>query len=91
MYASSWFLTIFTTTLPLAVSSHIMDLFLMDGIEVIFRFALAMLSLARTQLLVFDLEGMLKVEQQFSVSVNIFMLMTDIDFFVLVSSERASS
>ncbi len=61
MYASSWFLTIFTTTLPLAVASRIMDMFLMDGIEVVFRVALALLQLAKTELLFLDMEGMLKV------------------------------
>jgi len=61
MYASSWFLTIFTTSLPLAVASRIMDVFLMDGIEVVFRIALAILSMAKHELLSLDMEGMLKV------------------------------
>ena len=61
MYASSWFLTIFTTSLSLAVASRIMDMFLMDGIEVVFRVALAILSLTKTELLSLDMEGMLKV------------------------------
>ncbi|ODN02708.1 Ecotropic viral integration site 5 protein [Orchesella cincta] len=60
MYASSWFLTIFTTSLPLAVASRIMDVFLMDGIEVVFRIALAILSMAKHELLSLDMEGMLK-------------------------------
>lgn len=30
MYASSWFLTLFTTTLPLDLANRIMDLFLVD-------------------------------------------------------------
>ena len=41
-----------------------MDLFLMDGIEVIFRLALAMLCLARNELLSLDMEGMLKFLQK---------------------------
>lgn len=61
MYASSWFLTIFTTTLPLGIASRIMDMFLMDGIEVVFRVALALLHLAKAELLYLDMEGMLKV------------------------------
>jgi hypothetical protein len=64
MYASSWFLTIFTTTLSLGVSSRVMDLFLMDGLEVVFRLALALLHLARPQLLQLDMEGMLKYLQK---------------------------
>jgi hypothetical protein len=61
MYASSWFLTIFTTSLPLAVASRIMDMFLMDGIEVVFRIALAILSISKNELLFLDMEGILKV------------------------------
>ncbi|CAL8111503.1 unnamed protein product [Orchesella dallaii] len=64
MYASSWFLTIFTTSLPLAVASRIMDVFLMDGIEVVFRIALAILSMAKHELLSLDMEGMLKYLQK---------------------------
>lgn len=30
MYASSWFLTLFTTTLPIDLANRIMDLFLVD-------------------------------------------------------------
>lgn len=33
MYASSWFLTLFTTTLPLELANRIMDLFLVDVSE----------------------------------------------------------
>lgn len=36
MYASSWFLTLFTTTLPLDLANRIMDLFLVDVIYLIF-------------------------------------------------------
>jgi len=68
MYASSWFLTIFTTSLPLAVASHVMDIFLMDGIEVVFRVALALLVIAKTQLLSMDMEGMLNVSTFFATS-----------------------
>ena len=40
LYASSWFLTLFTTSLPIHLSCRIMDCFLADGIEAIFRLAL---------------------------------------------------
>ncbi|XP_021944224.2 ecotropic viral integration site 5 ortholog isoform X1 [Folsomia candida] len=60
MYASSWFLTIFTTSLPLAISSRIMDQFLMDGIEVVFRIGLALLTIAKNELLFLDMEGVLR-------------------------------
>jgi hypothetical protein len=64
MYASSWFLTLFTTTLPLPLAARVMDIFLLDGTEGLFRIALALLSLAQPTLLSLDMEGVLKVTPQ---------------------------
>ncbi len=61
MYASSWFLTLFTTTLTLPVACRVMDTFLVDGMEIIFRLAVAILALGKEDLLSLDMEGMLKV------------------------------
>lgn len=60
-YASSWFLTLFSTTLPQPLACRVMDSFLVDGIEVIFRIALACLTLGKEDLFCMDMEGMLKV------------------------------
>merc|ERR1712212_997072 len=51
LYASSWFLTLFTTCLPLNISCRIMDCFLSEGIEIIFRIALTLLTLGKHELL----------------------------------------
>lgn len=64
MYASSWFLTLFTTTLPLDLANRIMDLFLVDGIDSIFRVSIAILQQARIDLLKLDMEGILKYFQR---------------------------
>lgn len=64
MYASSWFLTLFTTALPLPVACRIMDVFLSEGMEVIFKVALALLTLGKEDLLCLDMEGMLKFFQK---------------------------
>ncbi|PNF40913.1 hypothetical protein B7P43_G14970, partial [Cryptotermes secundus] len=64
MYASSWFLTLFTTALPLPVACRIMDVFLSEGMEVIFKVALALLTLGKEDLLCLDMEGMLKVSYE---------------------------
>uniref|UniRef100_A0A0N4ZT62 Rab-GAP TBC domain-containing protein n=1 Tax=Parastrongyloides trichosuri TaxID=131310 RepID=A0A0N4ZT62_PARTI len=64
MYASSWFLTLFTTSLPLDLANRIMDFFLVDGMEAIFRIAMAILQQARFDLLRLDMEGMLKYFQR---------------------------
>jgi len=61
LYASSWFLTLFTTSLPIHLSCRIMDCFLADGIEAIFRLALALLMLGKNELLVQDMEGVIRV------------------------------
>jgi len=64
LYASSWFLTLFTTSLPIQLSCRIMDCFLADGIEAIFRLALALLLLGKNQLLVQDMEGVIRYFQK---------------------------
>lgn len=61
MYASSWFLTLFTTALGLPLACRIFDVFLSEGMEIIFKVALAMLHLGKEDLLSLDMEGMLKV------------------------------
>lgn len=61
MYASRWFLTLYTTTLNLAISCRVMDIFLSEGMEFIFKMALAMLTLGKDSLLSLDMEAMLKV------------------------------
>lgn len=81
MYASSWFLTLFTTALALPTAcryqillpivyniflykhlfSRIIDVFLSEGIEIIFKVALALLQLGKDDLLCLDMEGMLRV------------------------------
>ncbi|XP_050312138.1 ecotropic viral integration site 5 ortholog isoform X3 [Anthonomus grandis grandis] len=64
MYASSWFLTLFTTALSLPLASRIMDVFLSEGMEIIFKVALAMLMLGKDDLMSLDMEGMLKYFQK---------------------------
>uniref|UniRef100_A0A1B0B752 Rab-GAP TBC domain-containing protein n=1 Tax=Glossina palpalis gambiensis TaxID=67801 RepID=A0A1B0B752_9MUSC len=65
MYASSWFLTLYTTSLSLNISCRIMDVFLSEGMEFIFKVALALLLLGKDTLLCLDMEAMLKVSIYF--------------------------
>lgn len=65
IYASSWFLTLFTTTLSLPLACRIMDVFLSEGIEIVFKVALAMLTLGKEDLLSLDMENILKVNTIF--------------------------
>lgn len=64
MYASSWFLTLYTTTLSLSLSKRVMDVFLSEGMEFIFKMALALLTLGKDTLLSQDMEAMLKYFQK---------------------------
>ena len=61
MYSSSWFLTLFTTSLPLPLVCRIFDIFLNEGFEIIFRVGLALLEFHKDYLMLLDMEGMLKV------------------------------
>ncbi|XP_078405957.1 rab GTPase-activating protein 1 isoform X2 [Cetorhinus maximus] len=60
MYASQWFLTLFTAKFPLYMVFHIIDLLLCEGISVIFNVALALLKTSKDDLLLTDFEGALK-------------------------------
>lgn len=64
MYASGWFLTLFTSCLPLPVALRVLDLFLCEGIEAIFRVSIAILMLSKEQLLKLDMEGLLRYFQK---------------------------
>ncbi|XP_031431291.1 ecotropic viral integration site 5 protein homolog isoform X6 [Clupea harengus] len=60
MYASSWFLTIFLTSYPLPVATRIFDIFMCEGLEIVFRVGLAILQMNQVELIQLDMEGMLQ-------------------------------
>ncbi|KAI6229680.1 hypothetical protein M3Y99_01143000 [Aphelenchoides fujianensis] len=60
MFASQWFLTLFTAKFPLQMVFFIIDLFLSEGINTIFHVALALLQDSKSDLLMLDFEGILK-------------------------------
>ncbi|XP_030582988.1 ecotropic viral integration site 5 protein homolog isoform X4 [Archocentrus centrarchus] len=60
MYASSWFLTIFLTSFPLHVATRIFDIFMCEGLEIVFRVGLAILQMNQAELIQLDMEGMLQ-------------------------------
>jgi len=64
LYASSWFLTLFATCVPLNIACRIMDCFLLEGIEVIFRIAISLLLRGKQELLYQDMEGVLMYFQK---------------------------
>ncbi|KAH0618417.1 hypothetical protein JD844_017595 [Phrynosoma platyrhinos] len=60
MYASSWFLTIFLTSFPLPTATRIFDIFMSEGLEIVFRVGLALLQMNQAELMQLDMEGMLQ-------------------------------
>eukprot|EP00118_Oscarella_pearsei_P007400 m.35998 g.35998 ORF g.35998 m.35998 type:complete len:986 (+) comp32201_c1_seq2:207-3164(+) len=60
MFASQWFLTLFTAKFPLSLVYRIVDIVLCDGIHTVFKIALALLKGSRKELLQQDFEGILK-------------------------------
>ncbi|XP_067829301.1 EVI5-like protein isoform X2 [Heptranchias perlo] len=58
MYASSWFLTIFLTTFSLPLATRIFDIFMYEGLEIVFRIGMAFLQFNQAELMQLDMEGM---------------------------------
>ncbi|XP_048457731.1 ecotropic viral integration site 5 protein homolog isoform X11 [Rhincodon typus] len=60
MYSSSWFLTIFLTTFPLPVATRLFDIFMSEGLEIVFRVGISILQANQAELMQLDMEGMLQ-------------------------------
>ncbi|KAM3181826.1 hypothetical protein ACTXT7_013600 [Hymenolepis weldensis] len=60
MYASQWFLTLFTAKFPLSFVFRIFDIFLAEGLLFIFKVMITFLKISRSSLLGLDFEGTLK-------------------------------
>ncbi|XP_066994264.2 rab GTPase-activating protein 1-like isoform X3 [Anabrus simplex] len=60
MFASQWFLTLFTARFPLYFVFHILDVFLLQGVDTLFQVALALLMMCKKDLLQLDFESVLK-------------------------------
>lgn len=60
MYASQWFLTLYTTKFPLNMVFMIIDLFLLDEMNVLLQIAMSLLQMSKNDLLALDFEGVLK-------------------------------
>ena len=57
LYASTWFLTLFSTMIPLHTVFRIMDVYLIEGLTIIFQVALALIDMAQSDLLDLEMEG----------------------------------
>ncbi|XP_036412425.1 ecotropic viral integration site 5 protein homolog isoform X2 [Colossoma macropomum] len=57
-FSSSWFLTVFLSCLPLTAANRVFDIFMCEGLEIVFRVGMAILQMTQTELLKLDMEGM---------------------------------
>lgn len=63
LYASAWFLTLFSTILPIPFATRVMDFYIVEGIQFIFKLALSMLRFSADNLLRCDMESMVSYLQ----------------------------
>merc|ERR1740129_2361276 len=60
MFASQWFLTLFSAKFPLFLVFRVLDVFMLQGTETIFQVSLALLMMVKKELLSQDFEGIMK-------------------------------
>ncbi|PAA71694.1 hypothetical protein BOX15_Mlig023352g1 [Macrostomum lignano] len=60
MYASQWFLTLFTSKFPLTAVNRVLDVFLSEGDSALLKLAVALLTKARPDLLGKDFESVMR-------------------------------
>ncbi|KAK8845526.1 hypothetical protein IAR55_006241 [Kwoniella newhampshirensis] len=63
MYASQWFMTLFSYRFPLSLVYRVLDIVFAEGIEAIFRFSLALLQLSEDKLIDLEFEQILNYLQ----------------------------
>jgi len=60
LYASEWFSTLFVYNFPIEVVVRLWDIFFVEGVEYLFKVALAVLTIYQEELLVLSFEGVVK-------------------------------
>uniref|UniRef100_A0A8C2ITH5 Rab-GAP TBC domain-containing protein n=1 Tax=Cyprinus carpio TaxID=7962 RepID=A0A8C2ITH5_CYPCA len=65
MYASQWFLTLFTAKFPLCMVFHITDLLLCEGLNIIFNVALALLKVMHLTIQIVPTKKLKKFEKEY--------------------------
>eukprot|EP01043_Picozoa_sp_COSAG02_P024370 COSAG02_NODE_1329_length_13218_cov_16.986432_6_plen_583_part_00 len=59
MFATQWFMTLFSQKFPFSMILRIWDIFLAEGLKIIFRVAVALVQIAREELCQLDFVGIL--------------------------------
>lgn len=60
MYATKWYPTMFSISLPFEFTIRIWDLFMVDGFKILYRAALAILRLMQKELLKVEFESIME-------------------------------
>lgn len=60
MYASQWFITLFAVNLPLDVLGRVWDLFILQGIKIIYKIGLTLLKMNEEILLTLNFEEIIE-------------------------------
>ncbi|XP_030630599.1 ecotropic viral integration site 5 protein homolog [Chanos chanos] len=63
MYSADWFLTLFLSSFPLSLALRVFDIFLCEGLEIVFRVGMAILQMNQEKLMNLDLEGLTRYLQ----------------------------
>jgi len=71
MFASAWFMTIYAGSLPLELVGRIWDLYLLEGTQIIFKIALALIKSAHDIMLTLSFEKKLHYFQNYSNNKNL--------------------
>lgn len=65
IYATQWFMTIFSTNMPIELTLRIWDIFFIEGKKILYRVALAIFKILEKELLESDFEGLNRKIKEF--------------------------
>ena len=71
IYASQWFLTLFSIYFPFDTVVRIWDIYLVEGRKTLFRIALAILKINEKELMEAEMEGLFSVLKDYKDSVDV--------------------
>ena len=71
IYASQWFLTLFSIYFPFETVVRIWDIYLVEGRKTLFRIALAILKINEKELMEAEMEGLFCILKNFKDKVEV--------------------
>ena len=71
IYASQWFLTLFSIYFPFETVVRVWDIYLVEGRKTLFRIALAILKINEKELMEAEMEGLFSILKDFKDKVEV--------------------